>query len=132
MLAVALIYAPMAGAALIAHGMDCCTGGYCKIPAHHHKQKTQQTAEQHPPIWHSDGMNCEHEMGGMAMTSCSMTCCQDPSRPALVPVAFVLPAASLAPEPSDAIRCLKIAGAIEIQRFARPLSPPPRFESSVL
>lgn len=132
LLAVAFMYAPLAGAVLIAHGMDCCTAGYCKIPAHHHKQQKQQTAEQQAPIPHSDGMNCEHEMDGMAMTSCSMTCCQDPSRPALLPVAFVLPAAALAPEPGEALRPVQATAAAKISRFTSPLSPPPRSFSPAL
>lgn len=132
LLTVVMMYAPLAGAVLVAHGIDCCTGGYCKIPAHHHKQKTSQTAEQHPPISHSDGMNCEHDMGGMAMTSCSMTCCQDPSRPALLPVAFLLPPAALAPEPGDALRQMVPAAAAKISRFTTPLSPPPRAFSPAL
>src|SRR5277367_4334680 len=33
MLAVALLYAPMAGAALLAYGVDCCVGGFVTSPS---------------------------------------------------------------------------------------------------
>jgi hypothetical protein len=132
LLAVALMHAPLAGAVMIAHGLDCCASGYCKIPAHHHKQQKRQTEAQQAPIPHSDGMNCEHEMAGMAITSCSMSCCQDPSRPALTPVAFVLPTAVLAPEPGEALRPVRTAAAAKISRFTTPLSPPPRSSSPAL
>jgi hypothetical protein len=126
------MYAPLAGAVLVAHGMDCCTGGYCKIPAHHHEQKTSQTTAQQPSIPHSEGTNCEHEPGGMAVTSCSMACCQDPSRPALMPVAFVLPVAALSPEPGFALQLMQPHAVATISRFTTPLSPPPRTFSPAL
>lgn len=126
LLTVAFMYAPLGGALLVAHGIDCCTGGYCKIPAHHHKRQNQQTLEQQASVAHSDQMNCEHEVGGMAMPSCSMTCCQDPSRPALLPVAFVLPAAARAPEPGAALWSVRPGAEAKISRFTTPLSPPPR------
>jgi len=132
LLAVALMYAPLAGAVLVAHGMDCCTGGYCKIPGHHHQHERQQTAERQAPIPHSDGMNCAHETGGMALTSCSMTCCQDPSQSALMPVTFVLPTAALAPESGVSLRPVQAAADAKISRFTTPLPPPPRSFSPAL
>ena len=77
MLAVGLLYAPMAGAALVAYGVDCCVGGFCNIPEHHHHKSQPAPAQDTAP------MDCGHDMSGM--TSCSMSCCKDPARPALIP-----------------------------------------------
>jgi hypothetical protein len=49
-----------------------------------------------------------------------------------MPVAFVLPDVSVAPEPGGAVQLVQMARAFEISRFERPLSPPPRFFSSLL
>jgi hypothetical protein len=124
LLAVALLYAPLAGAALLAYGADCCVGGFCNVPEHHH-HKQQPAASQD-----SGPMDCGHEMSGM--TSCSMSCCKDPARPALMPVAFVLPPASFAPAVGEVLRPVQMASSLEISRFVKPLSPPPRFLASVL
>jgi hypothetical protein len=124
MLAVGLLYAPMAGAALVAYGVDCCMGGFCNIPEHHH-HKSQPT-----PAQDTASMDCGHDMSGM--TSCSMSCCKDPARPALIPGAFVLPAANFVPADSGVIRPIMLTNRLEISRFVKPLSPPPRFISSVL
>jgi hypothetical protein len=124
LLAVALLYAPLAGAALLAHGLDCCAGGFCTIPEHHH-HKPQPAASQE-----TARMDCGHEMSGL--TSCSMSCCKDPARPALIPGAFVLPPAGFAPTVGEAFDPMQPASSLEISRFAKPLSPPPRFASPAL
>ena len=124
LLAVALLYAPLAGAALLANGMNCCAGGVCPIPEHHHHKQQQAAAKEAAP------MDCGHEMGGM--TSCSMSCCKDPSRPALIPGAFVLPEVSFAPAAGEVLHTVRLASSLEISRFVKPLSPPPRSTPQVL
>ena len=124
LLAVAFLYAPLAGAALLVYGTDCCVGGFCNIPAHHHHK--QQPA----PSQDSAPMDCGHGMSGM--TPCSMSCCKDPVRPALIPGAFVLPAISFAPALGEVLHPVQIASALEISRFVKPLSPPPRLTATVL
>lgn len=124
LLAVALLYAPLAGAALLAHGVNCCAGGACPIPEHHHHKQQQAAAKEAAP------MDCGHEMGGM--TSCSMSCCKDPSRPALIPGAFVVPELSFAPSVGEVLHTLQLTSSLEISRFVKPLSPPPRSTSQVL
>jgi len=124
LLAVALLYAPLAGAALLAHGVNCCAGGVCPIPEHHHHKQQQAASKEAAP------MDCGHEMGGM--TSCSMSCCKDPSRPALIPGAFVLPDASFATAAGEVLHMLRLASSLEISRFVKPLSPPPRSTLQVL
>jgi hypothetical protein len=124
-LAVALLYAPLTGAAILAYQADCCVGGVCNIPAHHHHHKQPPG-----PAQESMPMDCGHDMSGM--TPCSMSCCQDPARPALIPGAFVLSAASFFAAPGEVLRPMQLVGSLEISRFVKPLSPPPRFAVSVL
>jgi hypothetical protein len=124
LLAVALLYAPLAGAALLAYGMDCCTGGFCTIPEHHHHKQHRA------PVPGSSPMDCGHDMSGM--TSCSMSCCKDPARPAILPGAFVLPKANFISAAVEVLRPVELTSSLEISRFVKPLSPPPRFASPVL
>lgn len=124
LLAVALLYAPLAGAVLLAHGVDCCVGGFCNVPEHHH-HKQQPT-----PSKDSVPMDCGHDMSGM--TSCSMSCCKDPARPALIPGSFEMPPVSFAPAVGEVFHPMHLASSLEISRFVQPLSPPPRFTASVL
>jgi hypothetical protein len=125
LLAVSLLYAPLAGAALLAYGLDCCAGGFCTIPEHHHHHQRQPALSQDPAP-----MDCGHDMSGL--TSCSMSCCKDPARPALIPNAFVLPPAGFAPAAGEVFDPLEVASSLEISRFVKPLSPPPRFASPAL
>lgn len=124
LLAVTLLYAPLAGAALLAYGADCCAGGFCNVPTHHHHK--QQPA----PSQNSAPMDCGHDRSGI--TPCSMSCCKDPARPALIPGAFVLPLAGSAAAPEEVFRPVQFRSSLEISRFVKPLSPPPRFTPSVL
>jgi hypothetical protein len=124
LLAVALLYAPMAGAALLVYGVDCCVGGFCNIPAHHHQKQQPAPSQNSAPI------DCGHDMRGI--TPCSMSCCKDPARPALIQGAFVLPPVSFAPAVGEVLLPVQIASPLEISRFVKPLSPPPRFPASIL
>jgi len=124
LLAVALLYAPLAGAALLAHGLDCCVGGFCKIPEHHHHKSQPAASQDTAP------MDCGHEMSGMK--SCSMSCCKDPTRPALIPGSFLLRPANFALAVGEVFALVQPASSLELSRFLKPLSPPPRFASPVL
>jgi hypothetical protein len=75
-------------------------------------------------------MDCGHDMSGM--TSCSMSCCKDPARPALIPGAFLLPSLSFAPAEGEVLRSARLTKPLEISRFVKPLSPPPRLVVAVL
>ena len=124
LLAVALLYAPLAGAALLAHGVDCCLGGFCNVPEHHHHKQKSVSSQESSPI------DCGHDMSGI--TPCKMSCCKDPARPALIPGAFVLPQLNFAPLAGQVLRPVQLVSSLEISRFVKPLSPPPRFTASVL
>lgn len=122
LLAVAVLYAPLGAAALLANGVGCCGSAYCPVKSHHH-HKQQAAAQEESP------MDCGHDMG---MTACSMSCCQDSARPAVIPNAFVLPEAVFVPAADEAIRPVHMTRAPEISQLRKPLSPPPRLASSVL
>jgi hypothetical protein len=138
LLAVALLYAPLAVAALVANGVDCCAGGYCKIPEHHHNRQKPGTEHfavtraQAGPSQDSSHTDCGHEMNGVGMAPCKMSCCEDPSRPALTPSAFLLPSLSFVPATFEKIRSVQTAKSFEPTRFVKPLSPPPRLVYSIL
>ena len=123
MVAVALLYAPLGAAALIANGVGCCASGFCPIKAHHHHK---QAPSQHD----SQPMDCGHDMSGMA--ACSMSCCPDHGRPAVVPATFVLPPAATVPPAHEMVRPVLLTASTEISQALKPLSPPPRFASSLL
>jgi hypothetical protein len=127
LLAVAFMYAPLAGAAWLLNS-DCCAAGFCKVPAHH--QAGQGAARAHQMPSQDREMKCEHDGGGRM--ACSMSCCQDSVRPALMPVAFILPAAAIMSGPSTTLRPVVVTAVSEIPQFVKPLSPPPRLATFVL
>src|SRR6266852_1310085 len=119
LLMVALLYAPLAGAAWSSYQMACCRSGQCPIPAHHH-QKTPAAPANH--------MDCGHDMSGMM--ACSMSCCHDSDRSLVTPVAFMLPL-SITVAPSAALTSpIELAKPLDFPRSIEPLSPPPRFVSA--
>lgn len=81
-------------------------------------------------------MDCGHEMGGTggmgAMKSCSLSCCPDPARAALIPGAFLLPRVGVGPAAEEVLQPVVIETALALSRFGKPLSPPPRFAAPVL
>src|SRR5262245_61906789 len=79
LLAVASLFAPLAGAAWSLSSMDCCTGDHCTIPKHHHRQAPIQA-------------DCDHE-SSVGLTNCSMSCCQDEERVFATAMNFVMPPA---------------------------------------
>lgn len=127
LLAVAFMHAPLAGAAWLLNS-DCCAAGYCQVPAHHQAGHGAARAKQMPS--QDREMKCEHEGGGR--TACSMSRCQDGVRPALMPVAFILPAATIVSGPSATLCPVPVTAVSEIPQFVKPLSPPPRLASFVL
>ncbi len=127
LLAVALMYAPLAGAAWLVNS-DCCADGYCKVPAHH--QARQGTAHTHQMPSPDREMKCEHQ--GNGRMACSMSCCQDSVRPTLMPVAFILPVATIVSGPGTTLRPVPVTAVSVFPQFVEPLSPPPRLSSFVL
>jgi hypothetical protein len=117
LLGVVLLYAPLGGAVWVGHAASCCTGDHCNIPEHHHRKAAPANTGSHA--------DCDHDMS--RMSDCSMSCCQDPDKPAVAAAfAFVLPSLSLAGAPILLARAAEATRSIEIPRTIQPLAPPPR------
>jgi len=117
LLAVASLFAPLAGAAWSASTMDCCTGDHCTIPKHHHRKAAAH-------------MNCDHDNAG-GLTECSMSCCQDEERPWATAMIFVMPLLAMSSVPLHVMPADEASRSIEIPRSVQPLVPPPRSIASV-
>jgi hypothetical protein len=118
LLAVLFLYAPFAAAAWSSHAMACCTAGYCNIPKHHHTKA---------PANSMASEDCDHAGGIM---DCSMSCCQDPDKPAVTAMAFVLPPAAFAASATSVTFTVERVPRIEIPGTIEPLSPPPRTDNA--
>jgi hypothetical protein len=119
LLVVALLYAPLAGAAWSSHQSACCMSDQCPIPAHHH-QKTPGAPGNH--------MDCGHDM--TAMMACSMSCCHDADRSLAASITYVLPPSVAVPVSVAIDSPVKLAKLLDFPRSIEPLSPPPRFVSA--
>lgn len=117
LLAVALLFAPYAGAAWASHAMSCCTGDHCDVPQHHHRKAPVSKT----PV-HAD---CDHE-GSTGMTECSMSCCQDEERPLMGAMNFVIPLVVFAASSMPSTPALDAPSSSEIPRSVLPLLQPPR------
>jgi hypothetical protein len=122
LLAVLLIYAPIASATLMAVTGACCNGDHCPIHGNHHPAKQN-------PSQHNDEapMDCDHHgHSANKMSSCSMSCCHTVEPAAvhahiyvLIPLSLGVPLAlSL-----SAVRAISPAG---IFVSNPPLAPPPK------
>jgi hypothetical protein len=120
LLAVLLLYAPLAGAAWSSYQSACCTSDQCPIPEHHH-QKSPAARAKH--------LDCGHEMAGMM--ACSMACCHDSDRSAVTSIAFVLPPIIVAPGSAAITWPVRFAKPLCFPRAIEPLSPPPRLVPAV-
>jgi hypothetical protein len=118
LLALASLYAPFA-MAWSSHARACCTAGYCNIPNPHHKKA---------PANSTVGEDCDHAMAGLM--DCSVSCCQDPDKPAVTSMAFVLPRTTFAASAILVTGSVERAHFTEIPRTIAPASPPPRTDNA--
>jgi hypothetical protein len=139
LLAIAVLYAPLAAAAFSPSAMACCADGFCNIPKHHHKSSQAATSPDSSAPHETGHEDCDHDMsakvgGKMAgMNDCSMDCCQTHETPAAVgSVTFVMPPVFFVAVSMNVTRAGEVTRAIEIPRAIEPASPPPRFLSSTL
>lgn len=121
LVAVVLLYAPLAGAAWSSYQMACCMSGQCPIPAHHHQKN---------PTAPANHMHCEHDMSGMM--ACSMSCCHDSERSLVTSMAFVLPPPAIVAAMAGIKSPIEVAKPLDFPRSIEPLSPPPRFLSAAV
>jgi hypothetical protein len=139
LLAIAVLYAPLAAAAFSPSAMACCADGFCNIPKHHHKRKLAPTADPSAVSQGAGHEDCGHDMSGKVggkmagMADCSMDCCQTHETPAAVgSVTFVMPPVFFISVSIHVTNANEISRAIEIPRATEPASPPPRFLSNTL
>jgi hypothetical protein len=121
LLAVALLYAPVAVAVWAAQTMACCTGDHCPIAAHHHKSAPAEPAHE---------MDCGHDMG--SLMACKISCCNTTERSMVTPLIFVLPHLSFGTTNFSITRVAETLRPIEVPRSVEPLSPPPEFRNAAL
>jgi hypothetical protein len=129
LLAVALLWMPVAAAAWSAHVMACCDGKMCTTQGHQHNKQTQKPANDA-----GAPMNCGHAKGepqSDSMMNCAMSCCQQQEQFTSAGVIYVLPEAVAQNVFVAAERSVLVADAKEITVRCGPLSPPPRSNSSV-
>jgi hypothetical protein len=119
LVAVMLLYAPLAGAAWSLYSVACCTSGQCLIQGHHH---------QHSPVSSRNPMDCGHEMPGRSR--CSISCCHNPDRTAIALLVFVLPPEITVSEPCLLKSSITLSKPSNDLHSIEPLSPPPRLFSA--
>lgn len=129
LLAIAVLYAPLAAAALSPSLMACCTNGFCNIPKHHHKSAVATNPDS--TASHED---CGHNMAGKmaGMSDCSMDCCQTHETPAVSSVTFVMPPVFFVAISMHVTRAAETVRVMEIPRAIEPASPPPRTLGNLL
>src|SRR5215472_11723894 len=116
LVAVALVYAPLGGAAWALYSGACCTSGsQCPIHGHHHRQM---------PSGPEHAIDCGHDMA--PKTQCRMSCCHHPERPAVTSVVFLLPAPLTVTATMDFEELGPVPGSGNTITSTKPLSPPPR------
>ena len=115
LLAVALLYAPLGGAAWFVYTGACCSTGQCPIHGHHHSQT---------PSDPEHAMDCGHDMAAAAQ--CCMSCCHNPDRPAAAPAIFVLPTPVTVSVPTNFEVLVPALASTNTFHSIEPLSPPPR------
>src|SRR5882724_8409804 len=119
LLALLLVYAPIASATLMSVTGACCTGEQCPIHGNHHPSKHEEPA----------AMDChggEHNVN--QMDSCSISCCHTDPRAAVSANIFVLtPISASMPLLANTQTFLTFAATGSSLAFAPPAPPPKSF-----
>jgi len=117
LLALLLVYAPIASATLMSVTGACCTGDQCPIHGNHHPSKHDEPA----------AMDCHGDKRNVnQMDSCSISCCHTDQRAAVNANIFVLTPISVSmPLLANTQTVLAFAAAGLSLAFA-PLAPPPK------
>ena len=122
LLAVLLIYAPVASATLMAVTSACCSDDQCPIHGNHHPahQNTSQHSDDTP-------MDCDHHAHSTnKMSSCSMSCCHTVEPAAVHSHIYVLIPLSLGAPLASSLSALPSISSARILLPSSPLAPPPK------
>jgi hypothetical protein len=117
LLALLLVYAPIASATLLSVTGACCSGDQCPIHGNHHPSKHAEPA----------AMDCHGDKHNVnQMDSCSISCCHTDQRTAVNANIFVLTPISVSmPLLANTQTFLAFAATGLSLAFA-PLAPPPK------
>jgi hypothetical protein len=117
LLALLLIYAPVAGSTLMALTGTCCTAEQCPIHGNRHSSKHHE----------SESTDCHGDKHNVnQMDSCSMSCCNADQRAAVNANIFVVPPVSVSvPLLPNSSKVFAFAATSMFLAFT-PLSPPPK------
>jgi hypothetical protein len=122
LLAVLLIYAPVASATLMAVTGACCGGDQCPIHGSHHpaQRNTSQHNDDAP-------MDCDHHSRGASkMQDCSMSCCHTVEQTAVHAHIYVLISLPIGIGFRPLSSVVPAISASRIFPTVSPLSPPPK------
>src|ERR1700739_1148372 len=119
LMALLLVYAPIASATLMSVTGACCSGDQCPIHGNHHPLKHDRPA----------AMDCHGDKHGVnQMDSCSISCCHTDQRAAVNCNIFVLtPISAPAPLLANTQTSLAFAATGLSLAFAPPAPPPKSF-----
>jgi hypothetical protein len=126
LIALLLIYAPMAIATVMAVSGACCAGERCPIHGNHHPAQNHGTHQNE-----ATPMDCGHEGHGTStLNPCSMSCCQTVEQAPISVHAFLLtPLAITTSLATLATARMAVCAFIVSPVFAPQAPPPKRFFS---
>src|SRR5216684_6885625 len=120
LLALLLVYAPIASATLLAVTGACCTGDQCPIHGNHHpaREKPAQQSDDPP-------MNCDHDGHAANKTqSCLISCCHSVEQSVAHSNSFLLTPLSLSTALAPQSLAALMLTAAKLSLVFAPLAPP--------
>ena len=122
LLAILMIYAPIASATFMAVSGACCTGDQCPIHGNHHPTKNNSS-----PKNDSAPMECGHEQhSANKMRSCSVSCCHNIEQSATHANIYLLTPVSVTTGFALNASASTVASHPNISPSFAPLAPPPK------
>jgi hypothetical protein len=117
LLALLLVYAPIASATLMSVTGACCSGDQCPIHGNHHPSKHAEPA----------AMDCHGDKHNVnQMDSCSISCCHTDQRAAVNANIFVLTPISVSMSLVANTQTFFAFAATGLSLAFAPLAPPPK------
>jgi hypothetical protein len=117
LLALLLVYAPIASATLMSVTGACCSGDQCPIHGNHHPSKHEEPA----------AMDCHGDKHNVnQMDSCSISCCHTDQRAAVNANIFVLTPISVSMQLLANTQTFLALAATALSLACAPLAPPPK------
>ena len=122
LLAILMMYAPIASATFMAVSGACCTGDQCPIHGNHHPARNNSN-----PKNDSAPMDCGHEQhSANNMRSCSVSCCHSIEQSATHANIYLLTPVSVTTGLALNASASTLASQRDISPSFAPLAPPPK------